>query len=242
MQLSKETVVVLKNFAEINQNLWIDVGNMVHTKAPSSNIYARAELKETFEREFGIYNLGQIVGILGMIDAPQFEVDETSITIGDEKVESVRQPHATKNVLTIPERALNLDVKRAESVIKVLEGTLNKIRSVGKTLNLPHVRFYANDDNQLMAEVFDNGNSSTTRYGMLIGDTVPEGFSYLLKLENLRLIPGPYEIRFYPKAGKFPAAVEFVLLADEMKVTYIVACEIVKTGVPTKVEEAADED
>ena len=62
MNLSNETVSVLKNFATINQNLVIKSGNSVSTISAQKNIIAKATVKETFQKDFAIYVIVQIIG------------------------------------------------------------------------------------------------------------------------------------------------------------------------------------
>jgi len=50
MNLSNETVSVLKNFATINQNLVIKSGSSISTMSAMKNIVASAEVKETFQQ------------------------------------------------------------------------------------------------------------------------------------------------------------------------------------------------
>ena len=55
MKLSGETVDVLKNFSNINQNILIKEGTQLRTMSTMKNILAEAPIKESFPREFGIF-------------------------------------------------------------------------------------------------------------------------------------------------------------------------------------------
>ena len=65
MNLSNETVSVLKNFASINQNLVIKGGNSISTISAQKNIIAKATVKETFPKDFAIYDLNEQPSIHG---------------------------------------------------------------------------------------------------------------------------------------------------------------------------------
>ena len=54
MNLSSDTVAVLKNFSDINQNILVKPGNKVQTISTMKNILAEAEVSEKFEDEFAI--------------------------------------------------------------------------------------------------------------------------------------------------------------------------------------------
>ena len=57
MKLNENTVSVLKNFSNINQNILVKEGDTLHTMSTMKNIIGRAKIDETFDREFGIYDL-----------------------------------------------------------------------------------------------------------------------------------------------------------------------------------------
>ena len=55
MQISKETIDILKNFASINSNILIRKGKVLSTISTAKNIYARAEVAEDFPEEVAVY-------------------------------------------------------------------------------------------------------------------------------------------------------------------------------------------
>ena len=61
MNLSNETVSVLKNFSTINQNLVIKSGDSISTISAQKNIVAKATVKETFPKDFAIYDLNEFL-------------------------------------------------------------------------------------------------------------------------------------------------------------------------------------
>ena len=52
MKISNDTIEVLKNFAGINTNILVREGNSLSTISTGKNIFAKAEVKETFPKEF----------------------------------------------------------------------------------------------------------------------------------------------------------------------------------------------
>ena len=61
MNLTSDTVNVLKNFSDINQNILIKPGNKVQTISTMKIILAEAEVTEKFESEIAIYELPEIL-------------------------------------------------------------------------------------------------------------------------------------------------------------------------------------
>ena len=56
MNLSNDTIAILKNFANINQNILVKPGEKLNTISTMKNILATASIKESFEQEFAIYD------------------------------------------------------------------------------------------------------------------------------------------------------------------------------------------
>ena len=67
MNLSTDTIDVLKNFSNINQNILVKPGNQLQTISTLKNILAEADVKEEFDQEFAIYDLPEFLGLLNCL-------------------------------------------------------------------------------------------------------------------------------------------------------------------------------
>ncbi len=65
MKITRATFDILKNFSTINGSILVKEGNSLATISTSKNILAQAEVSETFENEFGIYDLGEFLRVAG---------------------------------------------------------------------------------------------------------------------------------------------------------------------------------
>ena len=70
MQLSSDTLNVLKNFATINPNVVIKPGQQLKTISEAKTILANAQIVEDFPVEFGIYDLNEFLSVYNLIDDP----------------------------------------------------------------------------------------------------------------------------------------------------------------------------
>jgi len=75
MNLSNETVEVLKNFAAINSNIAFTTDNTLRTVAVSRNVMAKASVSESFPYEFGVYDLPEFLSALSMFEEPNLSFD-----------------------------------------------------------------------------------------------------------------------------------------------------------------------
>ena len=68
MKISKSTLDVLKNFATVNSNILVRQGNILSTISTGKNIFARAQVSETFDKEFAIYDLNGLLALLTLME------------------------------------------------------------------------------------------------------------------------------------------------------------------------------
>ena len=73
MNLSSDTVNVLKNFSDINQNILVKPGNKIQTISTMKNILAEAEVSEKFEDEFAIYDLPEFLRSVELFEKPELK-------------------------------------------------------------------------------------------------------------------------------------------------------------------------
>ena len=81
MKLSTNTVEVLKNFASINPNILIRAGDTVSTISAGKNIFAKAKIQETFDREFAIYDLNSFLATLSLADNSDIRFDNEFLQV-----------------------------------------------------------------------------------------------------------------------------------------------------------------
>ena len=75
MDLSENTIQLLKNFASINSNIVIKPGQNISTISEAKNILASVDVEEEFNQEIGIYDLNEFLGVLGLVDKPRLKIN-----------------------------------------------------------------------------------------------------------------------------------------------------------------------
>src|SRR5210317_1688353 len=109
MELSDNTLQVLKNFSTINQNVMIRAGNTIKTISEARNVLATAVVDVEFPQEFGIYDLNEFIGVLGLVDTPRLKFNEESVTVGDSSGRSkVKYFFSPEETLTTPQKDINM--------------------------------------------------------------------------------------------------------------------------------------
>ena len=70
MQISRQTVEILKNFSTINPSILVKPGSEIQTISTMKNILAKSAVTEDFINEFAIYDLPEF---LNLVTSPVFE-------------------------------------------------------------------------------------------------------------------------------------------------------------------------
>lgn len=81
MQISKTTIQILKNFAEINTNLLVRPGSTLATISAAQSQFATANVEEDFPVEFAVYDINSLLSLLSLSDGADIEFGDKSLTI-----------------------------------------------------------------------------------------------------------------------------------------------------------------
>ena len=144
MELTENTLSVLKNFSGINQNILIKKGNVIKTISEARNVLAIANVVEEFPKDVGIYDLNEFIGVLGLVDTPNLKFDDDFMTISDSTGRSkVKYFYSSEDTLTTPSKDItmpNVDVR-----FKLDVEVLNKLKRAASTLGHNEVSIVGKD-------------------------------------------------------------------------------------------------
>ena len=192
MNLSSDTISVLKNFSDINQNLLIKPGNKVQTISTMKNILAEAEVSEKFESEFAIYDLPEFLRSVEMFDKPNLNFNGGSnVTIKDEKsAQAIKYFFADKSVIVSPSKGINMPDKHVTFTLKKSDFT--DLMKGATTLNLPDISVVGKDGS-ISIVATDKKNKSSNTYSVNVGETDKE-FTAYFRTENFKQIVDDYDV------------------------------------------------
>lgn len=190
MYLSQETIQTLKNFSTINQSILIKAGKSLRSMSVMKNILVEAEIQETFDRDVAIYDLNQFLNCLSLIPGAEVKLDDNSIIITDD-TNSIDYRYSDPSVITAPpDKELKLP---SEDVCVVLtEEHLDTVKKAAAVLQIPDVTLLG-DGETIYLTVRDKKNSGSNSYRIAVGEADCV-FQFNLKVENLKLITGDYDV------------------------------------------------
>jgi len=197
-KLSQETLEVLKNFASINSNILVEPGNVIKTISPVKNVLAEAEVSETFDTQFGIWDLNKFLSTISLFTNPEFQFHNKYAIISGGNGSSVKYFYSEPNLLTTANKTLNMP----EPVIdfELTESDYTELLRAGSVLQLPDLTVRSTD---VGAEMFvhDRKDVTSNSYSIDIKDLSGQeaDFEFHFKVENLKMMSGNYQVSITDK-------------------------------------------
>jgi hypothetical protein len=192
MNLSSDTVSVLKNFSDINQNILVKPGNKVQTISTMKNILAEAEISEKFESEFAIYDLPEFLRSVELFEKPELKFNGGSnVQIADSNSkQAIKYFFADKSVIVSPTKNITMPDKEVTFTFK--KETFAKLLKAATTLNLPDVAVKG-DGKSIKIIATDKKNKSSNEYSLTVGET-DKKFTAYFKTENFKMVTDDYDV------------------------------------------------
>ena len=66
MKFSKETISIIKSMSGVNTGMVFPVGNMLQVESEAKDIFVKCKISETFDMEFGIYDIPSFINALSL--------------------------------------------------------------------------------------------------------------------------------------------------------------------------------
>ena len=191
MKLSDSTLTILKNFAGINNSILVKEGKRLRTISVAKNILAEAEIKENFPKDFAIYDLNQFLNGLSLHQDPDLDFNQDSYLSIKEGKRRVKYFFADPNVIiSPPEKDITLPTE--DISFQLDSASLEKLVKAAQVYQLPDLSAIG-EAGVIKLVVRDKKNDTSNEYAIVVGETDKE-FSFNFKVENIKIIPGAYDV------------------------------------------------
>ena len=191
MKLSDKTKAILKNFTEINQSLSFKKGKKIRTISPMQNILAEATIEEELPKDFGIYDLGQFLNGLSLHHNPELDFQDDSYVVIKEGRSRSKYFFADANVIiTPPEKTLTLPDETVS--FELSTDQLDKLLKAAAIYQLADLSVVGGEG-VVKVLVRDKKNETSNDFSIVVGET-DKKFSFNFKVENIKIVPGTYDI------------------------------------------------
>lgn len=200
MELSENTIQVLKNFSGINSNIMVQEGNVLRSVTEARSVVARAEVTEQFPQAFGIYDLNEFISVLSLVDTPNLQFKDDYVLIGDASGRSkVKYFFSSEETLTTSQK--DIKMPSADVFFTLDNDTLNRVKKAASVLGHAEVSI-TGDNGVLTLAVVDTKNSTSNAYEIDIDGEFNKDakFNFVIDNKNLaRLLSGDYEVQISSK-------------------------------------------
>ncbi len=195
MKISKETLDILKAFANINTNLLIKPGNKLSTMSAGKDIMAEVEVAETFDEEAGIFNLNELLGVVSLFTAPEVEFEDKYLEISEGRIKT-KYVYADSSLLTVPTKSIQMPA--AEIKFTLSADNLSKIQKSSAALGVGDVAVVG-DGKTVSIKVLDVKNPTSNNYVIDLDTKTTDTFEVYFKVEKMKLIGGDYDVEISSK-------------------------------------------
>lgn len=197
MKLSENTVNILKNFSTINQNILVKEGSSLRTMSTMKNILAEATIKESFPKEFGVYDLNEFLGVLTLVSDADLKFNDDHFLTFKGKNTEVKYMYSDPSILTVPPVTFNDPEMNMEIEIKY--EVLKEVLKASAVMQLPDVIVWSENGSVYMKST-DVKNKTSNNFTFDLGlEYSGIDFSYRFKDNNLKMLPGDY--KFFGSSG-----------------------------------------
>jgi hypothetical protein len=186
---------ILKNFSTINSSILIQEGNTIRTVSQAKDCMGEATVDETFECDFGIWDLRQFLSVVGMFSEPEFEFNDKFVQIRSGGKASIRYYASAKDLFYVPKTIVMPPSVYSFTMEKKYIAELSKAAHyLGADTMVVETR-----DDRVVVRAVAKKNPTSHDYAIDVGDAGDEKFNFAMSVENLRFLPDDYTFSFCEK-------------------------------------------
>lgn len=193
MNLSNETLAILKNFAAIQPNILMKAGNEIKTIAEAKNIVAKATITETIPQNIGIYDMSDFLSSMSLFSNPafDFDADGKSVTISEGK-SSLKYFLSDESSLTFPQK--DVAMPPIDVSFTLTADTLASLRKATALLGVDTISV-EDAGSGIVVRVKNPKNATSNSYGTEVeGNNNGHTFKFHFDIANFKILPGDYEV------------------------------------------------
>lgn len=207
MKLSENTLSVLKNFSSINSGIVLQKGNLQKTISPEKSILVEAEVEDVLPEQFGIYDLNQFLGNISTLNNPDLTFTDNAVLMNDGDIKFNYYSCSTNLIVSPPDKELKL--KQVDVSFSLTNAILTKLLRLAAMNNLTHLSVVGKNG-EIRLQTHEKANDTSNHASFKLNDYNGADFTASFKVENIKLIPGDYDVeiqlgafaKFVSKSGK----------------------------------------
>lgn len=198
MKLNKVSLSVLKNFASINESIYMRKGNVLLTKSLNSVIYGEATLPDVIDSDMGIYDVPEFLQTVNLFGGEfNIEVSEgdlrAKITNGKQRAGYTL---VDPSVIVYPEKPANFPVADVQFQLDAKD--LKTIKDSASTFGSTDIMF-SSENGKIVMKSLDLKDPSANTMTIDVCDCPEENkennFGFYMKVDNLKMEVDSYNVK-----------------------------------------------
>lgn len=181
MKLSQKTLTVLKNFSSINQGILVRPGSKLRTKSALNNIFSEVDVPDTFDKEFAIYDLNELLAAFSLLKDPELEFNENHILMKSDN-NKIKYFYSNPSVVVAPVDK-NIQFPEADIKFELTSSDFSNLIKAAGILKVSTVEF--NQNGILLSNTNAVGNNFIIEKNM---DSSKSSFRYSINVDNMKFI------------------------------------------------------
>ena len=195
MKLSENFVEVLKNFAGINSGLVFKPGNVLRTISSNKAILAQAEVEETFENEFGIYDLNKMLALLSLNKSagPELVIEKEALAYGGLNGKGRIKQRFTDPKLILAPPNKNINIPKYDVQFQLSKEVFDWVFNVSSILKCPNI-VVSSEGGEITINAVDVKGEVVDTADVDVEGESDKKFKAVFKIDNLKVLPGDYQV------------------------------------------------
>ena len=194
MQISNETIQILKNFATINSNIMIRKGKTLSTISTAKNIFAKAEVVEDFPTEVAVYDLNSLLALLTLMENQNVEFGDKSLNISKDNGKFEYFYSSPTVIVAAPDKSIEID---KHYQFKLSSEDVNMIMKAAAITSSPTITI-SSKGADVSLTIGDKKNDTANTYKKVIGKS-EHSFDCHMAVENFKIVPDAYTVTISKK-------------------------------------------
>ena len=195
MKISTNSMLVLKNFSQINNSLFVNESNVLKTMSNSGSIIAVYDSEETFS-DFAIYDMNELLSIISLFKLEDIDFDFTSeeliIKAGKNQI---KYKYTEADLIPYSDNIKHSDKYKAFSKFNgnfsLSSQEIEKLQKASSIMKLKEMSVTINDD-VCKISLNDNDNPLSNNFDL---EVPGEGdIEINVNVDNFQLVSGNYDI------------------------------------------------
>ena len=149
------------------------------------NIVSTANLPDTFDTEFAIYDLNEFLSAMSLFEDPTLEFGDNSVSIS-QGGQSLKYFYSDPTVVTTPNS--NITMPEPDAIFTLTQSVFNQILKASSVLGVPDMVLDINDNGVMKLRVSDRKNDTSNSFSVEVGKGGSPNQKFFFKVENLKLL------------------------------------------------------